>query len=83
MTARRETSAVFSHRDQCSNVKLSDAKLLLFAHGSHGLGLSQTGSDQEESDDARGTNTNIQTVAARKHNASQQLHNITKLRLQR
>jgi hypothetical protein len=38
--------------------KLSDARLLMFAHGSHCLGLSQTSSDQEETDDARGTNSN-------------------------
>ena len=42
MTARRETSAVFSLRDQCSNVKLSDAKLLLFVQLSR-FGLEPNG----------------------------------------
>ena len=46
-------------RGKSSNVKLSGAKLLLFDHGSHGLGLSlslsQTSNNQEESDGARGT----------------------------
>jgi hypothetical protein len=65
-------------RDQSSNVKLSGAKLLLFAQGSHGLGLSQTSNNQEESDGARGTNTNIQTVTASHPNACKQLHIITK-----
>ena len=44
-------------RGKSSSVKLSGAKLLLFDHGSHGLGLSlsQTSNNQEESDGARGT----------------------------
>jgi hypothetical protein len=53
----RDECSVFP-QGQCSNGKPNQVKLLMFVHGSHGLGLSQTSNNHKESDEARGPKHN-------------------------